>query len=190
MKNQVANFIYKIFGEIKLQLRALKWRVTISFFLTLEAEMCFHSRDHCTDLSFVSAHPSPDTPSLSRSLSEPPHSSHSTAPVTSAPHNLIWWGQQPGACVQRVRERLEKSEGVKERNKELCCFCQQLAAEDHPILWTPTPATNRPSRRQRITRTPCVPYSHLPALIPSSGFFSTLERVWKGSSSRSVSVQE
>lgn len=130
-------------------------------------------RDRCTDLSLVSAHPSPDTPSPSLSLRASAflafHCACDICPTQLDLMRATAWSMR-SESNRMARKKLRE----RERNKELCCLCQQLAAEDHPVLPNGhTPATNSPCRRQRITRTPCVPYSDLPALIPSSGFFST-----------------
>ncbi len=137
MKNQVANFISKFFGEINLQLRALKWRVTISFFLTLEAEMLFHSRETTALIWVLFLHTLPQTHPLSLSLSLSLWASaflafHCACDICPTQLDLM---RGTAWSMRSESERTaRKSEGVKERNKELCCFCQQLAAEDHPIL--------------------------------------------------------
>ncbi len=96
---------------------------------------------------FLQTHP------LALSLSEPPHSSHSTAPVTSAPHNLIWWGQQPGACVQRVRERPKKARGWKRETKSFAVSASNWQLKLIPSYQTDTHTCHEPSQQEAKNNT-------------------------------------
>lgn len=144
------------------------------FLFYSEAETGFHSRERAALIWVWCLYTLPQTHPLSPSLSLSLRIPRIPLRLWHLPHTT--WFDEGNSLEHAFRERengLKKSEGERKRNKELCCFCQQLAAEDRPPKRTPTPATNHPCRRHRITQTPCVPYSALQALIPSSGFLST-----------------
>lgn len=139
--------------------------------------MVFHSRETTALIWVWFLHTLPQTHPLSPSLSL--RASAFLAFLCSCdicPTQLDLMRATAWSMRSESERTARKSEGEREREKQRALLFPPTTGSWRSSRLTkrsPTPATNRSGRRQRITRTPCVPYSHLPALIPSSSFFST-----------------